>query len=842
MTTNKRAYPYIASFITALVILSVVFFVSIMEKKRFSEEKRTEVLQQLSVLRARLEGALNSRLYLTQSVAAYIATHPDIGQKDFEQLARELVRQDAVINTIALSKNSIISHLYPLRGHESALGLNLMAHPQRKALVEKIIKNRKGFVAGPIELVEGGIAFISYTPIFLAVPYENLKAGDYWGMTDITIMMDNLFKEAGLYYESPALSIVIRGTDGMGDKGDIFWGDKNALQSNPVRLSVTLPNGSWEMAAIPKGGWVSTSSFSLVLWSGGIVMTIAGSLLVFMLVRTPIRLKELVSQATESLSESEKKYRELIENANSIILKLDGNGNITFFNEFARDFFGYKEHEILGRSAIGTIVPTTDSDNNDLSAVVQDICKNPWKYATNENENIKKNGERVWVSWTNKGIYEDGKLAGVLCIGNDITMFKKAEQELQKYRYELEDMVKERTEELAVANERLHKMSEYKSEFLAFMSHEIRTPMNAILGMADLLWETDLTEEQRQYVQVFRSSGENLLNLINDILDISKVEAGQLTIEAVDFDLEEALEKLCDIMAIRANAKGIKLACHIAPEVPAHLIGDPLRIRQILINLIGNAIKFTEKGEVAVTVKSEKLEVKNKEEITLHFFVSDTGIGIPPEKIVNIFEKFTQADSSTTRKYGGTGLGLTISKKLAEMMGGDIWVESKSGKGSIFHFTIKLVVQHENFSIRKAAGESIAIKPTAIADLPPLNILLVDDSQDNILLIQSYLKKTQHKIDIAENGEIAVEKFKSGSYDIVLMDMQMPVMDGYTAAKAIRKFESEKRASATPIIALTAYALKEDTQKSIDAGCTAHLTKPIKKAKLLEVLSEYTQI
>ncbi|HAK89001.1 MAG: hypothetical protein A2X55_08720 [Nitrospirae bacterium GWB2_47_37] len=844
MTVNKKAYPYIASFVTVLVIFTVISFIGIIEKHRFREGNRTEALQQLSVMRARLEGALNSRLYLTQSVAAYVAVHPDIKQRDFEQLARELVSHDPVINTISLSKNSVISHLYPLRGHESVLGLDLMAHPQRKAIVEKTIKNRKGFVAGPVDLIEGGAAFISYTPIFSAVPYGNLKAGDFWGLTDITIMADKLFKEAGLYYESSALKIAIRGMDGMGDKGDVFWGNRDIFGSNPVVLSITLPNGSWEIAAVPKGGWGSASPFSLVLWTGGIILTVAGGLLAFVLVGTPIRLKELIAQATESLSESEKKYRELVENANSIILKFDTNGNITFINEFAQDFFGYKEYEIIGRNAIDTIVPAVDSNNNDLSAMIRDICDNPWKYATNENENIKRSGERVWVAWTNKGIYENGRLAGVLCIGNDITMFKQSERELQKYRYKLEDMVKERTEELAAANEKLHMMSEYKSEFLASMSHEIRTPMNAIIGMADLLWETALTDEQLQYVQSFRAAGENLLTLINDILDLSKVEAGQLALESMNFDLNELIKKLCEIMSITAQAKDVGLAYHIMPDVPKYLIGDPNRIRQVLVNLIGNAVKFTGKrGTVVVEVKKTDLSDSPLHPFTgssviLHFSVRDSGIGIPPEKLNTVFESFTQVDSSTTRKYGGTGLGLTISKKLAKMMGGDIRVESKVGEGSAFYFTVKLGIQPEH----KKQIQLPEAQTAGIEDTRPLSILLVDDSKDNRLLIESYLKETSHRIDTAENGETAVEKFISGKYDIVLMDMQMPVMDGYTAAGIIRKWEREGGVKGTPIIALTAHALKEDAQKSLDAGCTAHLTKPIKKAKLMEALSEYTKV
>jgi len=376
--------------------------------------------------------------------------------------------------------------------------------------------------------------------------------------------------------------------------------------------------------------------------------------------------------------------------------------------------------------------------------------------------------------------------------------------------------------EVSLARDQIAKLTQAKSEFLARMSHEIRTPMNALLGMVELLSETRLNEEQRQYVRVFQRAGDNLLKVINDILDFSKVEAGQIELENIEFDLASVLEEAVEIGGVCARAKGLGVSSRIQPDVPTHLIGDPGRLRQILLNLLGNATKFTERGELAVLVEADKQDL-------LHFSVSDTGIGIPADRIATIFESFSQADVSTTRKYGGTGLGLAISKRFVELMGGKIWAESTPGIGTTMHFTTRFAVA-EGPARKQTENAPVALQSKA------LRILLADDSDENRFLIRGYLKDSGSIIDEVENGAQAVEQFKQRAYDVVLMDAEMPVMDGYSATREIRAL------GATPVFLLTAHALKEARARSFEAGCTEHLTKPIKKATLLEAINKFVPV
>jgi len=396
--------------------------------------------------------------------------------------------------------------------------------------------------------------------------------------------------------------------------------------------------------------------------------------------------------------------------------------------------------------------------------------------------------------------------------------------------------LKETERQLIAAREAALEGSRAKSDFLSSMSHEIRTPMNAVLGMADMLWESDLTEEQRRYLDIMRNNGETLLSLINDILDLAKVESGQLSFEEVDFDIRELIDKAAETIAMRAHEKHLEVAAYVGSDVPHNLVGDPLRLRQVLVNLLSNAVKFTDRGEIVLGVKMVHLDTGTGT-VSICFSVTDTGIGIPRDKTDSIFGSFTQADSSTTRKYGGTGLGLTIVKRLVEMYHGQVTVESEVGKGSTFSFSAEFKTRPAPTPVALAASSVDLVSADSIAnEMRPLRILLADDSRDNRLLVQAYFKKTPYTLDEAENGAAAVEKFRSGLYDLLLMDIEMPIMDGYSATRAIRALEKGTGRRHIPIIALTASVLEDALKRALDAGCDAHVAKPVKRATLLAAM------
>ncbi|MBP2290376.1 ATP-binding protein [Azospirillum rugosum] len=516
---------------------------------------------------------------------------------------------------------------------------------------------------------------------------------------------------------------------------------------------------------------------------------------------------------------------------------------LVYCNRAFREITGYAEDELIGRNI--RLLQGPDTDPATVEAIRAAL--ETGQPVSVEVLNYRKDGTPFWNALSIRPVTDpDGRLRWFVGTCIDVTRSRRSEQELRDAQEQLtklaaetfalaEDLDRAR-EEAEAARVAAENASRAKSRFLAMMSHELRTPMTAVIGMGDLLLGTPLSEAQKGFVKTLRSSADTLLTILNDILDFSKIEAGQLEMEEIDFSLHRLVEDVVQLFAVRAAAKGLSLTASIAEDTPRHVRGDPTRLRQVLFNLVSNAIKFTDRGSIEIAAwrpDPDGTDEAAGENLLLRFEVADTGIGMTEEQRARVFEAFIQADASTSRKYGGTGLGLAICKRLVEAMGGDIAVSSLPGRGTTFRFTIRSRPAEappaadalarplpETLVLRSASAEDAAGRPAA-----SLRLLLGEDNDVNRMLISAMLTRLGHRIDAVADGRAVIAALQAADYDAVLLDMEMPVMDGRSTTRAIRRMTGP--ASRLPIIGISADALPEHRDGHMAAGLDAYLTKPI---------------
>jgi len=514
---------------------------------------------------------------------------------------------------------------------------------------------------------------------------------------------------------------------------------------------------------------------------------------------TELQRQVLVREKAENELEKRKIYLETVfSNVPNAIVTIDDESRITGWNSGAEKIFGWTKEEVLGKDVDDVVIK---HELREEAARLSKVASAGEYLKMREGVRHRKDGSPFHVMMGGSPIQIGEEIVGAMFVYTDISVLKMAEEAAKE-------------------------ANRAKSEFLANMSHEIRTPMNGIFGMTELALETDLSREQREYIEAVKFSAESLMGVINDILDFSKIEAKKIELETIPFHLRDTIHSMISSVGLSAEKKGLELAYHIDPDIPDRVLGDPGRLRQILTNLLSNAIKFTAKGEVVATVGVEE---RLGERIRLHFQVQDTGIGIPPEKIKLVFDPFTQADSSTTRLYGGTGLGLAITSQLVELMGGRIWVESEPGQGSTFHFLLTLGLQV------KEEKDPVPLRYEDLIDLP---VLVVDDNATNRRILRDMLSHWGLKPALAESGDRALTLLREAqaagrSFPLIITDANMPGMDGFDLAAEIKKIPGYEKAM---IMMLSSAGFRGDSARCRELGFSAYLTKPVKQSLLLEAV------
>lgn len=614
-------------------------------QKKVTKSEREKVFELISAKKSQLEKALYSRIYYTKGVAAYISLNPSINHQNFQDLAKELIGKDTTINTMSIAKDGIISSIYPFEGHEKAVGLNLLAHPARREIVDKTIETHNTFVAGPVELVEGGIAFVSYTPIFFNA---GERKGQFWGVTDIVIRRDNMLKEAGLFENTGKIEYAIKGKDGLGLEGDLIWGDKQVFDKNPVMVEMVLPTGKWIIAAVPKTEWNINSSLDKSLLTFLYISAIIMSLLIGLLIKSYLKIKE-----------NERQLKAIFGAMSDIIIEYDSNGkylNIAPTNESLlilprNQLLGQHTHDVLDKDIADLVV---ENIKNAIYTGAVQVFDYP----------LMVNGKQLWFQARISKISADR----ALLVSHDNTERSLAVRKLKESETELK------------------KSNALKDKFFSIIAHDLKSPISSFHLLTNSLhvdYESFTDDEKKEYVGLMKDSSKNLISLIENLLQWSRSQRGEIQFDPIEANLYYICENVKSTLLLSAGTKGIEIKNNLDNNI--EVTADVNMLTTIIRNLVSNSIKFTNQGG---SISVEAHEVENKDNSFIQICISDTGVGMDKELLKILFKLTSSVSLPGTNNEKGTGLGLILCKEFVEKHGGTIWAESKEGKGSQFYFTL----------------------------------------------------------------------------------------------------------------------------------------------------------
>lgn len=849
---NLPIRPTTLAVLVCVVVISGLWIAAEIRNRMFhAQDMRIDVMQDLTVLRTRIEGEVNANVQLIRGLIATLITEPDMQQERFASLARGLMGSDTIIRNVAAAPGLVIRMVYPMEGNAAAIGLDYRQTPEQREAALRVRDTGGLVLAGPVDLVQGGTGFIGRFPVF--IPTQD-GTDQFWGIVSAVLDETALYQSAGLLDPGQKIRVALAGRDGQGARNDVFFGDPDIVNQNPVVLDVLLPTGSWRLLAVPVDGWEtrppSTSLLRAIMLGAGVLLLIPGILMGRLIEERQRNIADLeasnsaLSQRMTDLEEAraaqhriETRLREALlaqEQINARFLEVadisrswvweqDSDLRFTYISGGYGLVTGLDPQDLLGhtrediRTQTGNMVSGADwTWLNEKLAKHEPFSEFNFGYRS-------KDGRDLWLMISGTPIFdEDGRFAGYRGAGTDVTRIHAA----------------------VVAAEEANKI---KSMFLANMSHEIRTPMNGILGMAEILEKSLTTDTQKQMIGVIRSSGENLLAILNDILDLSKIEADKMELERIPFQLSEVAQQIETLYRPKAKTKGLRLDVLTDSRASLPRLGDPHRFTQILHNLVSNAIKFTDQGKVSVLIS-----VLRGDDVRIE--VRDTGIGMTAEQSDKIFEAFTQADGSVTRRFGGTGLGMSIVKHLTDMMGGQLDLESSLGQGTRIMVTLPLPLaqgQSAALAAVDAAAPVDAAPTNTLAtgqDHPPASaqgslsgyrLLVADDNEVNLDVLTAMLEDTGATLVLARNGQMAVDAFAKDAFDMLLLDISMPVMNGPAALDAMRTAAAAQGRAMPPAIAFTANLMPYQIAEHLASGFVDVISKPLKRQLLLEQINRH---